>query len=84
MPHYEVKVQVNFYGIVHAETEQAAEDFAYSNWSEHGGAQIQYDSVEMTSATEVDADEELDNCPADCEDVEKFNEENEEDEEEGE
>jgi hypothetical protein len=72
MPHYNVKVVVEFSGTVHADSRQEAEEYAYSNWSADSGAQIQYDGVYSSRAEETDADEELENCPADCSDVEEY------------
>lgn len=76
MPHYDVKVMVEFSGTVHADSREEAEDYAYSNWSAEGGAQIQYDGVYSTKARETDATEEVDNCPSDgCPDLEEEDEE---------
>lgn len=72
MPHYDVTVVVEFQGTVHANSQQEAEDFAYSNWEAVGGAQIQYTGVVSTDATETDADSETDNCPEDCADIEAY------------
>lgn len=81
MPHYYVKVMVEFTGEVHADSSKEAEDFAYSNWSADAGAQIQYSGVYSTDADECDADNTLDNCPEDCPDVEEYEREQEEEEE---
>lgn len=82
MPHYYVKVMVEFAGEVHADSEKEAEDFAYSNWSANAGDQIQYYGVYSTDAEECEANDELENCPADCPDVEAYLAEQEEDEDE--
>ena len=77
MPHYDVKVVVEFSGEVHADSKQEAEDYAYSNWSAEGGAQIQYYGVVSTQASEVDeVSDEVENCPSDgCPDLEEEDEE---------
>ena len=83
MPHYTVKVMVEFAGEVHADSRQEAESFAYDNWSANAGDQIQYYGVYSTDAEEIDADEYLDNCPdEECPDVEAYEKEQEEDEDE--
>ena len=76
MPHYDVKVVVEFSGEVHADSKQEAEDYAYSNWSAEGGAQIQYSGVYSTKAVKTKAESEQDNCPSDgCPDLEEEDEE---------
>jgi hypothetical protein len=78
MPHYDVTVVVEFSGEVHADSREAAEDYAYSNWSADSGAQIQYYGVVSTKANETDATEEVDNCPSEgCDDID--NEEEDDD-----
>lgn len=83
MPHYTVKVMVEFAGEIHADSLQDAEDYAYSNWSANAGDQIQYYGVYSTSADEIEANEYLDNCPddEDCPDVLEYEAENAEEEE---
>ena len=82
MKHWDVKVVVEFQGVVCAETQEKAEDYAYSNWDQHGGAQIQYTGVESTSATENYTETDTDNCASDC--MVNQEEDEEEDEEEAE
>ena len=54
MPKYEVKVMVEFQGEIYADSEQEANDIAYSGWSEKAGADISYYGVYSTSAEEID------------------------------
>jgi hypothetical protein len=84
MPHYYVKVMVEFAGDIHADNEKEAEDFAYANWSANSGDQISYFGVYSTDAEEIEADDYLDNCPddSDCPDVEKWQSEHAEEAEE--
>ena len=77
--HWDVTVLVEFQGVVCAETQAEAEDYAYSNWDQHGGAQIQYTGVESTSARENTSETQTDNCADDCD---ANQDEDEEDEEE--
>jgi hypothetical protein len=78
MNKYEVKMQVNFYGEIEAESQAEAEDIAYSAWGTTMDSQMTYDSVEYVRASDMGeiCDE--------CEQVEDDCECNEEDEEEGE
>ena len=84
MPHYYVKVMVEFAGEVHADSQQEAESFAYDNWSANAGDQIQYNGVYSTDADEIEATDYLDNCDEPCADVEAYEAEQEEDEAENE
>ena len=80
MPHYDVKVIVEFGGEVHADSRGEAEDYAYSNWSADAGAQIQYYGVVSTQATRTTATEEVDNCPSEgCDAIENEDEEEDDD-----
>jgi hypothetical protein len=82
MPHYYVKVMVEFSGTVHADSQSEAEDYACTNWSVDAGAQIQYDGVYSSRVqSEEEADEELENCPPDCPDVAEYEAEQEEEDE---
>jgi hypothetical protein len=85
MPHYDVEVVVTFSGTIHANSEAEAHDFAHTNWSDESGAQIQYQEVDRVRATEIDAEEDTDNCPdGGCPDVEEYEAQQEEDEAEDE
>jgi hypothetical protein len=79
MPHYDVKVMVEFRGDVHADSLEEAENWAMDNYSLDAGEQVSYYGVYSSKATKIDASEELDNCPADCEDVAEYEEENSDD-----
>jgi hypothetical protein len=81
MPHYYVKVMVEFSGEIHAESRAEAEDYAYSNWGANAGDQISYDGVYSTKAEDIDATDYLDNCPDECSDVTEYEEENADEEE---
>lgn len=81
MPHYYVKVMVEFAGEVHADSLKEAEDFAYSNWGANSGDQISYNGVYSTDADEIDATDYLDNCDDECADVEAYNSDEEDDNE---
>ena len=77
MNRYEVKMSVNFYGEIEAESQAEAEDIAYSAWGENSDAVMTYDSVQYVNASDMG---EL------CEECEQVSDECdcEQDEEEGE
>ena len=81
MPHYDVKVMVEFRGDVHADSQEEAENWAMDNYSLDAGEQVSYYMVYSSKATSTEANEELDNCPADCEDVAEYEAENADDSE---
>jgi len=58
MPRYYVKIQVNYDGEIEAESEEQAEEMA---WSAYYGddASLQYDSVENIDVEELEEDEEV-------------------------
>ena len=76
MPHYDVTVTVEFRGDVHADSREEAERWAIDNYSMDAGEQVSYYGVYSSKANETDANEEVDNCPADCEDVAEYEAEN--------
>ncbi len=57
VPNYEVKIQVNYSGIIVANTEQEAEEMA---WSAYYGedAVLEYESVESIEVEEQEEEEE--------------------------
>lgn len=81
MPHYDVRVVVEFRGEVHADSREEAESWAMDNYSLDAGEQVSYYMVNSSDASEIDANAELDNCPADCEDVAEYEAENADDSE---
>jgi len=69
MNKYEVKMSVNFYGEIEAESQAEAEDIAYSAWGENSDAVMGYDSVEYVKAKDMgeiceDCEQVQDDC--DC------------------
>ena len=78
MNKYEVKMQVNFYGEIEAESQAEAEDIAYSNWGETFDALMKYDSVESVNASDMGE------ICTECEEVQDDCNCNEEDEDESE
>ena len=53
MNRYEVKMSVNFYGEIEAESQAEAEDIAYSAWGESSDSVMCYDSVEVVRASDM-------------------------------
>jgi len=68
MNKYEVKMQVNFYGEIEAESQAEAENMAHSAWGESSDSVMCYDSVEMVRASDMgEICEECEQVQDDCE-----------------
>ena len=58
MPKYEVKIQVNFEGVIEAADEQEAELMAHTAWGETFDSKLTYESIEDIEVIEMEDEDE--------------------------
>lgn len=60
MPRYQVEMMIEFSGEIEAESEEAAEQLAWTSWGETYDSPIVYDGVYSIDVEEIEEDEEED------------------------
>ncbi len=60
MPRYQVEMRIDFSGEIEAESEEAAEQLAWTSWGETYDSPIVYDGVYSIDVEEIEEDEEED------------------------
>jgi len=57
MPRYQVEMMIEFSGEIEAESEEAAEQLAWTSWGETYDSPITYDGVYSIDVEQLDEDE---------------------------
>ncbi len=60
MPKYYVKMRIDFAGEIEAESEEAAEQLAWTSWGDSMDNEITYDGVYSIDVEEIEDDEDED------------------------
>ncbi len=60
MPKYYVKMRIDFAGEIEAESEEAAEQLAWTSWGDTMDNEITYDGVYSIDVEEIEDDEDED------------------------
>ena len=58
MATYYVEMRIDFSGEIEADSQDEAEQLAWTSWSDNGGSDIQYDGVYSIDVEEIEEEEE--------------------------
>lgn len=58
MPKFYVKMRIDFAGEIEAESEEKAEELAWTSWGDTADNEITYDGVYSIDVEEIESDEE--------------------------